>query len=118
MTTIGNNLLSGQDNMHTLVIGDGVKTIGDDAFNGDRYGEPELSVTMGANVESIGARAFQSCFALKSITLPAKLKTIGNNAFNGTYITSITIPASVTDIEYYAFLSCGQLTSINFEDSD
>ena len=118
VTAIPNNFMSGQDNMHTLIIGDGVKTIGDDAFQGDRYGEPELSVTMGANVESIGARAFQSCFALKSITLPAKLKTIGNNAFNGTYITSITIPASVTDIEYYAFVGCDQLTSIKFEDSD
>ena len=118
VTTIPNNLLSGQDYMHTLVIGDGVKTIGEDAFRGDRYGTPELSVTFGANVESIGARAFQNSFALKSITLPSKLKTIGSNAFDGTYISSITIPASVTDIEQYAFYSCGQLTSINFEDSD
>ncbi len=118
VTAIPNNFMSGQDNMNTLVIGDGVKTIGDDAFKGDRYGEPELSVTMGANVESIGARAFQTCFTLKSITLPAKLKTIGTQAFESTQITSITIPASVTDIEYYAFYSCGQLTSINFEDSD
>ena len=118
VTNIPNNLLSGQDNMHTLVIGDGVKTIGDDAFKSDRYGEPELSVTMGANVERIGARAFQSCFSLKRITLPAKLKTIGSNAFDGTSITSLTIPASVTDIEQYAFYSCNQLTSINFEDSD
>ena len=118
VTTIPNNLLSGQDYMHTLVIGDGVKTIGEDAFSGDRYGTPELSVTFGANVESIGARAFQNSFALKSITLPSKLKTIGSNAFDGTYISSITIPASVTDIEQYAFYSCGQLTSINFEDSD
>ena len=117
VTTIPNNLLSGQDSMHTLVIGDGVKTIGDDAFKSDRYGEPELSVTFGANVESIGARAFQSCFALKNITLPAKLKTIGSNAFDGTYISSITIPASVTDIEQYAFYSCGQLTYIKFEAS-
>ncbi len=118
VTAIPNNFMSGQDKMHTLIIGDGVKTIGDDAFAGDRYGEPELSVTMGANVESIGARAFQTCFALKSITLPAKLKTIGSQAFDGTYITSLTIPASVTDIEYYAFRACNQLTSIKFEDSD
>ena len=118
VTAIPNNFMSGQDSMNTLVIGDGVKTIGDDAFAGDRYGEPELSVTMGANVESIGARAFQTCFALKSITLPAKLKTIGAQAFEYAEITSITIPASVTDIEYYAFRACNQLTSIKFEDSD
>ncbi len=46
--------------------------------------------------------------------LPNTLEIIGYSAFNGSSITSIRIPDSVTTIEYGAFSSCNNLTSVDF----
>jgi len=43
---------------------------------------------------------------------------ITGNAFDNTSITSVTIPASVEKIGYYAFKDCGSMSKITFEDSD
>jgi hypothetical protein len=52
---------------------------------------------------------------IKGLVLPAGLTTIERNAFNGpgTYLTSITLPSSITSIEYGAFYRCSGLTSID-----
>ncbi|MDD6345334.1 MAG: leucine-rich repeat protein [Oscillospiraceae bacterium] len=47
--------------------------------------------------------AFAQCSALDSVTLPPNLGIIGQNAFAGTALNEITIPASVEDIGYSAF---------------
>jgi hypothetical protein len=44
------------------------------------------------------------------------LQTIGNNAFKGSGLTSISIPASVTSIGQYVFDHCASLQSVNFAD--
>ena len=54
------------------------------------------------------------CDAIESISLPEGLKVIGANAFQWSAITSITIPNSVTEIDYYAFWKCKNLETINF----
>ena len=42
------------------------------------------SVTMGGNVKTIGASAFQKCKKLSTITVKTtKLKSVGKNAFKG-----------------------------------
>ena len=46
------------------------------------------------------------------VTLPSSLKTIGEWAFKGTGLTSVTIPGNVTTIGNYAFLYCENLTSV------
>ncbi len=71
------------------------------------------SITIPASVTSIGNNAFQYCYALDSITIPASVTSIGNNAFQCCYaLTSITIPASVTSIGNNAFQYCYALDSI------
>ena len=54
-------------------------------------------------VSSIGDYAFYCNYKLNQITLPKKLKTIGNGAFFATGLTKITLPASVTKIGKRAF---------------
>jgi uncharacterized repeat protein (TIGR02543 family) len=50
---------------------------------------------------------------LTSITIPAGVTNIGNSAFSGcTSLTSITISESVTSIGEWAFVNCTSLTSI------
>ncbi|MBE6977086.1 MAG: hypothetical protein E7438_00380, partial [Ruminococcaceae bacterium] len=74
------------------------------------------TVTMGENSQLtvIGKNAFAYANALTSVTLGAKLETIGENAFYNTKITKVHIPASVTMIDYRAF-STTSLTNVTFE---
>ena len=120
VTTINPYMFYEASKLSSLVIGNGVKTIGDFAFkkagtNTDYVGE--LSVTMGENVEAIGVDAFNSCSMMYSITLPSTLKIIGDYSLSSTGLTSITIPASVESIGEGS-LGYDPLTSITFEDSD
>ena len=66
---------------------------------------------------NIGDMAFSNCSNLSSITLPANLAFIGNYAFSGTAISSITIPSKVKRIGSAAFRSCTNLTTVNYNTS-
>ena len=120
VTTINPYLFKESDKLSSLVIGNGVKTIGIQAFygSGDDENIGELSVTMGENVETIGVSAFDYCVKMTSINLPATLKTIGEWAFSMcSSLGSISIPGSVTSIGKGAFGNT-PLTDITFEDGD
>lgn len=73
------------------------------------------SITIKDGTLGIAEGAFYWKSALKSITLPTSLTTIGDNAFYGTSISSITIPKNVSKIMPRAFASCSNLTSINMD---
>lgn len=54
------------------------------------------------------------------VVIPSKIngvtvETIGNTAFQNSAVTSVTIPASVTEIGSNAFADCTNLTSVNYE---
>ncbi len=97
----------------TVIIEDGVKSIGQSAF----YGCSSLtSITIPNSVTSIGNSAFYGCSSLTSITIPNSVTTIGVYAFGScSSLTSITIPNSVTSIGDGAFNYCSSLTSINVD---
>ena len=101
--------------INTVVIKDGVTSIGDFAF----YDCSDLtSVTIPNSVTSIGEHAFDGCSGLTSVTIPNSVTSIGNGAFSGcSGLTSITIPNSVTNIGKSAFLGCTGLTSITIPNS-
>ena len=63
------------------------------------------------SVTSIGDRAFYGT-SLNSITIPNSVKSIGDHAFYCTGIDSITIPNSVIIIGNFAFCLCRRLTSV------
>jgi hypothetical protein len=50
-------------------------------------------------------------------TIPEGVKIIGSQAFAGKMITSVTIPSTVTTIEWGAFENCSALTSCNLPNS-
>jgi len=83
-----------QSSFKSVTIGEGVSSIGDNAF----YNSGLTSITIPNSVTSIGSSAFESCSSLTSITIPNGVTSIGDNAFYNSGLTSITIPNSVTCI--------------------
>ena len=63
--------------------------------------------------DKIGKRAFSGCSRLTSLTLPAGITEIGEYAF---YIcsglTSLTLPDGITSIDYSAFEGCSRLKEV------
>ena len=97
----------------TVVIGDGVKSIGNHAFND--LSENFTAVTIANSVERIGLNAFLNSEEITEITLPSSLKTIDEKGFANCGFSSITIPSGVTSIGYRAFCYCTALTSLTCE---
>ena len=60
-------------------------------------------VTFSNSIINIDLGAFMNCAALENITLPENLDYIGQSAFQGTSVTKVIIPPSVTKINYSAF---------------
>ena len=94
----------------SYIILDGVKEIGDGAFN---HCKTLTSVTIPSSVTKIGTAAFFNCDALTGIALPSSVTKIGSRAFsNCDVLTSITLPSSVKEIVMNAFWFCSSLKSI------
>jgi hypothetical protein len=77
------------------------------------------SVIIGEGVTSIGDKAFGQCINLTSVTIPDSMISIGGRAFaECTSLTSITIPESVSSIGYGAFSACTSLTGITVDENN
>ncbi|WP_276634381.1 leucine-rich repeat domain-containing protein [Prevotella pallens] len=97
-----------------IIIGDGITTIGSRAFY---TCSALISVTIPNSVTTIGEGAFVDC-RLTSVTIPNSVTEIGDRAFEGcSALTSVTIPNSVTKISDLAFARCSALTSVNIPNS-
>ena len=104
-----------KDDIKTVIIEDGVTTIGGSAFSGC---SSLTSVTIPDSVTTIGNHAFSGCSSLTSITIPNSVTTIGSSAFcDCDSLRSITIPDGVTEIGGWAFQCCSRLTSVTIPDS-
>ncbi|MBQ8399251.1 MAG: leucine-rich repeat domain-containing protein, partial [Clostridia bacterium] len=115
-----------------------LKTIGEGAFFNCRIREidippsvtvldsgafsntPLVSVSFGEDSElrMIGSGTFSSCLRLKTIELPGKLEIIGGQAFMGSGLVAVCVPASVKTLGYGVFACCSQLTSIEIEEGN
>ena len=92
----------------SVYIGDGVTSIGDNAFNDSSYpyNNTITSVTFSDNSQltSISFSAFYNCSGLTSIDIPSGVTYISGGAFQDcSGLTSINIPSGVTYIGARAF---------------
>ena len=99
-----------KNDIKTVIIEDGVTSIGSHAFSGC---SSLTSVTIPNSVTSIGSYAFWDCSGLTSVTIPNSVTSIGEGAFDDcSGLTSVIIPNSVTSIGGWAFCGCSGLTSV------
>ena len=137
------HLFLNDEEIHDLVIPDGVKTITSHAFY---YFSGLTSVKIPSSVTSIGTecfayclgikaieigdnasqeaatvlgmRAFYKCDNLSSVVLGNNIVEIGNNAFNGCKgIHSIVLPNSVKTMGTHAFCGCENLESVQLSEN-
>ena len=123
---------SGRDQITSVVISEGVTSIGTNAFqNCEKLTEVSLpstvyelgsysfsncksltSVQLPDEITEIPECAFSNCTSLKEIGLPAALRIIGTEAFrNCNELSSVQFPETLETIGYSAFYSCNKLTS-------
>lgn len=110
---IADNAFMNCFSLTSVIIPDGVTSIGASAFDGCNN---LTNITIPDSVTTIVDYAFMSCRSLTGITIPDSVTSIGNGAFyNCSGLASITIPSSVTKIANSAFSNCSVLTSITVE---
>ena len=128
--SIKNNTFEGCTSLSSVTLGNKVSGIQEGAFKdcmslaaisipgsvvsvGGFEGCTSLStVTLGAGVKYIINNSFKNCSALNDIPLPNGLLLIGESAFEGTALTTINIPSSVTSIQSRAFADCNNLATV------
>ena len=120
-------------NLTSVTLPSTLKTIPDKTFYSCRY---LANITFPENLIFIGESAFENCYSLAAITIPKEVKTIGINAFRNagvaylayedgcsialrTYasnVTSLSIPASITQFANNAFSDFNILENILIDD--
>ncbi len=115
VTVIEDDGFSGLAGLTSVIIADGITTIGSSAFLNCTG---LTDVTIPDSVETIGANAFDGCNAMESITIPGSVLAIEADAFNScTSLTNLIISEGVTTIGLHAFYGCTGLTGLTIPDS-
>ena len=109
------------DAVSSLVVSEGITTVGKDAF--ERCLNLE-SVSLPTTLTSIGNGAFMpadeypsAAGKLNSITIPDAVTTLGGAVFWGAALTSLTVPHNVATVGKYACRDCTRLVSVRYEGS-
>jgi hypothetical protein len=98
---MGDTCQIGRLKMTELVIPDGVKVIGDRAFDNCTALK---SLTLPEGLEKIEERAFYGCESLTELVVPEGVTEIGTNAFGMcTHLTKLTLPSTLDSIGATAF---------------
>ena len=71
--------------------------------------------SIASNIQEVSSYAFYGCASLKSVTLSSSIIKIGDNAFAGSGLTSLTIPEGVDGYGKKMVAECPALKSVNFK---
>ena len=115
VTDIPENLLLKADKITNLTIGKSVKTIGEDAFcNIERLDEIYWNAP---EIDSVESSVFYNTGGALELTCGEGITAFPANLFNGSKISNITLPSSITEIKEGTFRGCGNLTEIVIPDN-
>lgn len=106
--------------VNIIVVNDSVTEIGEYAFDTMQKLASVEFRGINPNIISIPNGCFQSCSLLTSVNLEnlSALKSIGNRAFSGTNIKTVTIPSTVDKFEQEAFLFADSIETVYFEENE
>ena len=127
VTSIGSSAFN-STGLTSITIGNGVKQVGREAFNGctsltkvnisnlEKWWNIDF-YSGSSNPLSNGADLILNGNKVTEVVIPFGLKSIPNYAmYNYKGLTSLTIPANVTEIGYQAFYNCTNLDRVNITD--
>ena len=140
ITSIPNNAFDGKGRINSVILPEGITSIGEYAFWGTNIRKihvPSTVTTIGqyafastpiqyvtfannSQLTTISERAFSSCTSLKHVNFGenASLVSIGRGAFAWCYaLQEIDMPNTVTDVSYGAFQNCTSMKRIAFSDA-
>lgn len=103
---------SNNNKIKQVIIGQGVTSVGKCAFE---QCTSLTKVVLPEGLKSIGEYAFSDCNNLAEINLPDTVETIGLQAFRYCNLSTITIPASVTNMSTEVFSYCRSLSEVIFQ---
>ena len=111
LRSIGQNAFQNATSLTSIDLPSSLTSLGANAFNGC------VSLTniniANTSIDNIRSKAFTGCKSITTLDLPANLSSIGMSAFAGmTNLERLFIPASITQINDYAF------TNENEDESD
>lgn len=107
------------DNISRIIVSDGVTTIGEEAFIRCMNIE---SVNLPVTLTKIGSGSFLpsdesggSSGKLETLVIPDSVCEIGDAAFWGTAVRSVTIPYTLSTVGSYVFRNCSRLQTVRYE---
>lgn len=112
---IDNVLFTNNLKIKSVVVEEGITTLGDFVFNGCKSIE---SVVLPESITYISGPAFRECTSLKSIVLPSQIEHIPGQIFSGcNSLSSVKLPAKLLTIGDMAFKDCFSLASVKFPET-
>ena len=112
---IGDNAFAGCTGIKSIIIPDGVVTIGARAFADC---SSLTDVTLSNTLDIIESSLFFQCTRLKNVAIPKSVHTIRNMAFGYSGIERINIDKNVTQLESFIFEGCVSLKRLDIDDYD
>ena len=119
------NLIRVLDWQENVVVPEGIKYIGADAFNAYSTQTPNnmetlKSIILPESLVSIGKMAFRACKSLESITIPENVSEIGDGAFSScSSLATVKILGPVKELTGIngVFSGCTELKTITLPDT-
>lgn len=107
---IDNGAFQGCAGLVNVVMGDGVREIGDNAFRGCS----QLSrIQLPVGLQAIGNDALRECTGLTQVSLPQGLLKIGTSLFSGCKnLMSVVLPERLEELPERTFKNCERLGTV------
>lgn len=113
VTTIGYNCMASCDKLESFTFPDNITGMGYGIFS-KCHNLKEVSLPR--NITTLPESTFYWCYALTDIEIPESVTKIGDSAFASAGLVSVTLPAGLKSIEDNAFDICSDLCDIRYTD--